>query len=62
MEIISESEKKSLLKKYNIPEHNLPKIKASDPAAKRLGAKAGDVVKIEREDPTAKYSYFRLVI
>lgn len=62
MEIMSETEKKNLLKKYNITEINLPKMKSTDPAAKKLGAKPGDVVKIEREDPTAKYNYYRLII
>ncbi|VVB98578.1 DNA-directed RNA polymerase subunit H [uncultured archaeon] len=62
MEILSEAEKKNLLKKYNIPEHNLPKMKSSDAAARKLKAEPGDVVKIEREDPTAKYSYYRLVV
>lgn len=62
MEILSQIEKKNLLKKYNIAEGNLPKMKSSDPAAKKLGAKPGDVVKIEREDPTAKYNYYRLVV
>ncbi|MEW6528642.1 MAG: DNA-directed RNA polymerase subunit H [Candidatus Micrarchaeota archaeon] len=62
MEIISKAEKENLLKKYNIVEVNLPKMKVSDPAAKKLNAQIGDVVKIEREDPTAKYNYYRLII
>lgn len=62
MTIISETEKKNLLKKYGISEANLPKMKDSDPAAKKLGAQPGDVVKIERDDPTGKYNYYRLII
>ncbi len=62
MEILSEIGKKNLLKKYNVSETNLPKMKSSDPAAKKLKAIPGNVVKIEREDPTAKYNYYRLVI
>ncbi len=62
MEIISETEKKNLLKKYGISETNLPKMKSNDPAAKRLNAQPGDVVKIEREDATSKYNYYRLVV
>ncbi len=62
MEIISEAEKKNLLRKYSISENNLPKMKSTDPAAKALKAQPGDVVKIEREDPTAKYNYYRLVV
>lgn len=62
MEIISGSEKKNLLKKYNISEGNLPKMRGNDPAAKKLNAQSGDVVKIEREDPTGKCNYYRLVV
>lgn len=62
MEILSEAEKKNLLKKYGVEEKFLPKMKSSDPAAERLKAQPGDVVKIEREDPTAKYNYYRLVV
>lgn len=62
MEILSEAEKKNLLKKYGIIETNLPKMKSSDPAAKKIKAEVGDVIKIEREDPTAKYNYYRLVV
>jgi len=62
MELISETEKKNLLKKYGIGESSLPKMKGNDPAAKKLNAKPGDVVRIEREDPTAKYNYYRLVV
>lgn len=62
MELLSETEKKNLLKKYRIAETNLPKMKSSDPAARKLKAEPGDVVRIEREDPTAKYNYYRLVV
>ncbi len=62
MEIISESEKKNLLKKYNISEANLPKMKDDDPAAKKLNAQPGNVVKIEREEPTGRHLYYRLVV
>lgn len=62
MELLSDAEKKNLLRKYSITESNLPKMKSSDPTAKKLNAEPGDVVKIEREDPTAKYNYYRLVV
>ncbi|MBU0586916.1 DNA-directed RNA polymerase subunit H [Candidatus Micrarchaeota archaeon] len=62
MEILSETEKKNLLKKLGVSEKLLPKMKSSDPAAKKLNAQEGDVIKIMREDPTAKYNYYRLVV
>ena len=60
--IISEKEKKNLFEKLSIDENTLPRIKHNDPLAKALEAKAGDVLKIERRDPTAKYFYYRLVV
>ena len=62
-EILSEEEKKELLKRLGIKEKELPKILESDPAARALGAKKGDVIKITRKSPTAgKCYYYRLVI
>lgn len=52
-EVLSESRARKLLKKYRIKAHQLPKIKVSDPAAKAIEAKAGDILKITRESPTA---------
>lgn len=60
--IISETERKNLLKKYNISENHLPKIMNYDPTVKKLDAKVGDILKIERIDPTGKYNYYRIVI
>ncbi len=62
MEIISKKEQEELFKKYNITKDKLPKMLSSDPEAKALGAKVGDVVKIIREDPHARYIYYREVI
>ena len=62
-EILSEEEKKELLEKLNIQEKQLPKILDSDPVVKKINAKAGDVIKITRNSPTAgKSIYYRLVI
>ena len=60
---VADAEKESLLKKYEITQHDLPKIMLQDPAIKSLGLKAGDIVKIERESKTAgKSAYFREVV
>jgi len=52
-EVLSEGEARELLERYKIASHQLPLIKASDPAAKAVGAKPGDIVKITRRSPTA---------
>ena len=62
MNLLTEAEKKGVLKKYSIVEKQLPKMKVTDPVAKKLNAQVGDVVKIERQDPPAKYNYYRLVV
>jgi len=61
--IISEKEKEQLFKKYNVTIKELPKILIEDPAIIHLKPKMGDIVKIERESPTAgKISFYRGVI
>lgn len=61
--VLGKDEKTELLKKFNIAEHQLPKINVSDPAAKETGAKSGDVIKITRASQTAgKTVYYRLVV
>lgn len=62
-EVLSKEEKAEIMKRFNITEHQLPKIHAQDPAAKEIGAKNGDVIKITRKSPTTgKTVYYRLVI
>lgn len=52
-----------LLKKYNITLLHLPKILHTDPQARYLGLRTGDVCKIERiSDTTGIYIYYRLVV
>ena len=54
---------KELLEKYSIKRRHLPKILASDPAVKAIGAKPGQVVKILRESDVAGQSTaYRLVV
>lgn len=52
-EVLSENEVGELLKRYKIQPHQLPLIKSSDPVAKAIGAKPGDILKITRTSPTA---------
>jgi DNA-directed RNA polymerase subunit H (RpoH/RPB5) len=41
---------------------NLPKILVGDPQAKKLEAKAGDVIEIDRNDFGNSYKYWRCVV
>jgi DNA-directed RNA polymerase subunit H len=62
-EILSEEEKKEVLERYKIRPFQLPKLLSSDPAARAIGAKPGDVVKITRESHTAgKAIAYRYVV
>lgn len=61
--ILNDEDKKTLLGKFNILPEQLPKIETTDPVVKALGAKAGDVLQINRASPTAgKTVYYRFVI
>jgi DNA-directed RNA polymerase subunit H len=64
MHIIAEdSEVQLVLDHFRIDKKQLPRIYASDPAARVLGARPGQVVRIERESPTAgKTYYYRFVV
>ena len=60
---LTKEEAKKLLEKYNITIKELPKIKKADQGIRHLNAKIGDIIKIERNSPTAKKTtYFRSVI
>jgi len=62
-EIIRESEKEDLLKKYGITLRQLPRIFMNDPAIKHLNPKIGDVVRIRRKSTTAdEVEYYRVVV
>ena len=51
--LLSKEETEDVLKKYGIKPYQLLHIKASDPAARAIGAKPGDVLKIVRKSLTA---------
>ncbi len=62
-QIMSEGEVESLLSTYKITHDQLPKIYHDDPAAKAIGAKIGDVIKIIRKSQTAGLAQsYRLVV
>ena len=61
MKVLEESEKKRVLKKYSINENQFPRILSSDPAVTALKAKAGDLIKVVREDVTGKHTEYRIV-
>ena len=65
-EKLNEKASEELLKKYNISALQLPKIYKKDSALKGLGVKsldikAGDIIEIERNSPTAdKTKFYRV--
>lgn len=60
--VLTKEEKEKILKKYGVKEAQLPKILASDPVVKLIGAKPGDLIKIIREENGKKYIYYRIVV
>jgi DNA-directed RNA polymerase subunit H len=62
-EILTQKEREEILAQYRVQPHQLPWIRASDPAVRAIGAKPGDIVRIIRDSPTAgKYVSYRYVI
>ncbi len=62
-EILTKEERTKVLTQYRVVSHQLPWIKASDPAVRAIGGRPGDIVRIIRTSPTAgKYISYRYVI
>jgi DNA-directed RNA polymerase subunit H len=62
-EVLNKREVDEVLQKYHLKPHQLPYIKLSDPAVAALGAKPGDIVRIERKSSTAGECFsYRYVI
>ncbi|KUO39787.1 MAG: DNA-directed RNA polymerase subunit H [Hadesarchaea archaeon DG-33-1] len=62
-EVLSQEKASEVLEKFRVTPHQIPLIKVSDPAAKAIGAKVGDILKITRSSPTAgKVIVYRYVI
>ena len=61
--VLSEEASEKILKKYNIDKKQLPVIFHKDPALAGTEAEPGDLVEINRDSPTAKYTkYYRVVV
>jgi len=61
--IAAEDEIQLVLDHYGIEKKQLPRILRDDPAAKVLGARPGQVIRIQRESATAGTAfYYRLVV
>ncbi|WP_455286298.1 DNA-directed RNA polymerase subunit H [[Eubacterium] cellulosolvens] len=52
-EVLPKREAEELLGRLHIRPHQLPYLRADDPAARQAGAKPWDVVKVTRRSPTA---------
>ncbi|MDY6768839.1 MAG: DNA-directed RNA polymerase subunit H [Candidatus Nanohaloarchaea archaeon] len=62
-EVMGEDEVEELLDEYDITKEELPQIKQGDAALDDLETEVGDVVRIERDSPTAgETTYYRVVV
>ncbi len=61
--IASNDEVQLVLNHYGIKKNQLPRIFRDDPAVKVLGANPGEIIRVERDSPTAGLTYYyRLVV
>ena len=62
-ELMPPEESAAILKQYNSSPHEFPFVLSTDPAAKGIGAKPGDFVKVTRASETAGETvYYRYVV
>jgi DNA-directed RNA polymerase subunit H len=63
-EIVPKDEEQKVLASVGVPKQQLSKMLDTDPQAKRLGAKPGQIVKIARVGnfETIPNTYYRLVV
>ena len=52
-EVVPPEEAARILKELGVRPEQLPWLRATDPVARRIGAKPGDIVRIYRKSPTA---------
>uniref|UniRef100_A0A7C4BBE9 DNA-directed RNA polymerase subunit Rpo5 n=1 Tax=Thermofilum pendens TaxID=2269 RepID=A0A7C4BBE9_THEPE len=61
--LLSREEAKRILKRLGLRKNELPWIYSTDPVARALGAKPGDVIMVIRRSPTAGEAVaFRVVV
>jgi len=61
--LLADSKKEKLFVEFNISSRQLPKIIKDDQAIIQLGAKAGDIIVVERKSKTSGViKYYRVVI
>ena len=60
--IMSRTEVKEMLNSLSLTANNLPKMLITDAQSKKLSAKVGDVIEIEREDAGKSYKHYRHVV
>ncbi len=61
--LLKPDEARQVLDQYHIKPFQIPYIKDSDPAARAIGAKPGDIIRVIRRSPTAGESnFYRYVV
>ena len=62
-EVLTPKERKEVLETLGVDKEQLPLLRETDPVAKEISAKPGDVLRIVRKSQTAGQAvYYRLVI